>query len=518
MKTTLFAKIFFLIFLTMSLIFVFFTYQFTSLQKNAIFDSQKIKAKSIAQNIIISNSDAMVVDDEITLLESVQDFVKLNSEIKVFSISRKNGMRIVVTKDNWQLLDYKDIPDKVIYIDQDYKIEKSTVFEEEVFLYNFPVYFTQILWGDFRIELDLKEYENQLNQLYKNSILLGVFLFIASILISYFIAKMIAKPIVSLNAISEEISNGDLSKRVDIKTNDEIGQLAKSFNIMVSSLERSQKKLRESHNELEERVKQRTKELNELNEGLEKRVSSEINKRQEQEQLLIQQSKLAAMGEMIGNIAHQWRQPLNALGLVMQNIQFSYEMDELDDEFMEKSVKKVNLLTNNMSKTIDDFRNFFKPNKERQSFVLNSLVDKTLELIESAFQHNNIKIQKDTHGEIKVFGFENEYSQTLMNILNNAKDAFKENKIKDANIVISVYEETEYGVVSIEDNAGGISEDILEKIFEPYFTTKEEGKGTGIGLYMSKIIIEQNMNGKLMVSNELDGAKFIVKIPLYKEL
>ncbi|TLP38617.1 HAMP domain-containing histidine kinase [Arcobacter arenosus] len=305
--------------------------------------------------------------------------------------------------------------------------------------------------------------------------------------------------------------------KLDIKTNDEIGKLAQNFNKMVTALNETQKRLRESHSKLEERVEQRTKELNDLNENLEKRVDSEIRKRQEQEQLLIQQSKLASMGEMIGNIAHQWRQPLNALSLVMQNVQLAYELNELDDEFMEKSVKKVNLLANNMSKTIDDFRNFFKPNKEKEVFVLNDIVKKTLDIVDSTFEHHNIKIIQKFESKIKVFGFSNEFSQTILNIMNNSKDAFSENSIPNAKVTITVKNDKDYGIVSIEDNAGGIPQDIINKVFEPYFTTKEEGKGTGIGLYMSKIIVEQNMEGKLSVRNIENGAQFIVKIPLYKE-
>ncbi len=516
MRTTLFGKIFLLIFSTITFIFIVFIYQFMKLQEESIFDAQIIKAKSIAQNIIISNSDAMVVDDEITLLESVQDFVKLNSEIKSFTISRKNGMRIVITKDNWNLIDFVDIPNKNIFLEKSYKITTSSILKDEIFLYNYPVYFTHVLWGDFRIELNLNEYKKQLDQLYTNSIYLGVLLFITSFLVSYIIAKMISKPIVNLSAISEEVSNGDLSKRAKIESNDEIGRLSKSFNTMVSSLEVSQKELTDSHNVLEQRVKQRTQELKELNASLEKRVHDEIKARQEQEQILIQQSKLAAMGEMIGNIAHQWRQPLNALGLVMQNIQFSYEMDELDDEFMDRSVKKVNLLTSNMSKTIDDFRNFFKPNKEKEGFVLNSLIEKALALVESTFEHNDIVIEQKLEGEIKVFGFPNEFSQTILNVMNNAKDALIENEISDAKVSISISKDDKYGIVTIIDNAGGIPIDIIDKIFEPYFTTKEEGKGTGIGLYMSKIIVEQNMDGKLYAKNLDNGAEFIVKVPLYE--
>ncbi len=517
MKSTLLFKIFVLIFFTMTIIFLFFTYQFVFTQKESILDAQQIKAKSIAQNIYISNSDAMVVEDEITLLESVQDFVSLNENLKSITITRDQGSRIIVKKDNWSLIEKEQLSDVKIAKVFSYSIVDSKEYNQEIFRYVYPVYFNDIIWGDLILELDLLEYQEQVENIYNKAITLGIILLFTSLLISYTLAKMITAPIIQFNSITEEISKGNLSMKVDIQTNDEIGTLAQSFNKMLTALNETQKRLKESHSKLEERVNQRTKELNDLNENLEKRVDKEIRKRQEQEQLLIQQSKLASMGEMIGNIAHQWRQPLNALSLVMQNIQFAYELDELDDDFMEKSVKKVNLLSKNMSKTIDDFRNFFKPNKEKRVFVLNEIVKKTLDIIDSSFEHHNIKIIQKFESEIKVFGFSNEFSQTILNIMNNSKDAFSENSIENAKVIITVKNDEEYGIVCIEDNAGGIPEYIINKVFEPYFTTKEEGKGTGIGLYMSKIIIEQNMEGKLSVKNTENGALFIVKIPLYKE-
>ncbi|MFV0562336.1 CHASE4 domain-containing protein [Malaciobacter mytili] len=254
-----------------------------------------------------------------------------------------------------------------------------------------------------------------------------------------------------------------------------------------------------------------------LNKKLQIEVEKEIKKQREQEQLLIQQSKLAAMGEMIGNIAHQWRQPLNALGLVMQNIQFAYQKGELDNNFMNKAVEKTNTLTTNMSKTIDDFRNFFKPNKTKSYFKINETIEKTIFLLESTFEHYNIKIQRDLAEEIELFGFSSEFSQSILNILSNAKDALIETTFENKKIVVKSYKKNETAIIEIEDNAGGIEDKIKDKIFEPYFTTKEEGKGTGIGLYMTKTIIENSMYGKLEVENTKDGAKFIIKLPITKE-
>ncbi|MCP4970012.1 MAG: HAMP domain-containing protein [Arcobacter sp.] len=514
MKNTLFSKIFITFFLTIFIILSIFIYQAIIHEKRSILDGLISKAKNMSDILTLANTDAMLVDDEIEILEFVHDFVKFNKDIESFVVSRKNGNKMIFIKNQWRFEEsnLNNIKDEKIT----YEIISSRFVKKDVFHYTYPVYFSGVKWGWFNIELSLTDYNNKISGMYERFLYLVCIIIISLLLISYLIAEMISKPIVKLNNLSNVIISGDLTKRVNIHSDDEIGMLSRTFNKMIVSLAASQQKLQDSHNELENRVIQRTKELNELNETLEQRVSIEIKKQQEQEQLLIQQSKLASMGEMIGNIAHQWRQPLNALGLVVQNISFAYELDELDDDYMKQSVDKVNLLTKNMSKTIDDFRNFFKPNKERESFDLKKLVHKTMALVEATFDDNNIKTERTIDENIIVFGFPNEYSQTLLNILSNSKDALLENNLSNPIISINVYKENNYGVVSIEDNGSGVPEDIIDKIFDPYFTTKEEGKGTGIGLYMSKIIIEQNMNGKLEVKNISKGAIFTISIPLYK--
>jgi len=192
-------------------------------------------------------------------------------------------------------------------------------------------------------------------------------------------------------------------------------------------------------------------------------------------------------------------------------------MDELDSEFMKKSVKKANLLTGNMSKTIDDFRNFFKPNKIEESFNINDSINKSVSLVESSFENNNIEMKINySEKSLVVRGYPNEFSQALVNLLNNAKDAFLEStdEIKSKKLIINSYNNSKYAIVEIIDNAMGIDVEIIEKIFDPYFSTKEEGKGVGIGLYMTKMIIEKNMNGLISVSNLENGVIFTIKLPL----
>lgn len=232
--------------------------------------------------------------------------------------------------------------------------------------------------------------------------------------------------------------------------------------------------------------------------------------------LLEQQSKLAAMGEMISAIAHQWRQPLNALSLVLQNIDFSYKLGELDNDLMDKSMSKANLLTSTMSKTIDDFRNFFRLDKEKKEFSLDKSILKAISLIDATLSNNEIKLEFSLSENISVYGYENEFSQVILNLINNSKDALLERKIKEAHIKIYTKKEENEVLIFVQDNGGGISKQIIDKIFDPYFTTKEEGKGTGIGLYMSKVIIEENMNGSLTTQDIKDGIIFIIAIPLNK--
>ncbi|UFS69969.1 GAF domain-containing protein [Geomonas sp. RF6] len=232
------------------------------------------------------------------------------------------------------------------------------------------------------------------------------------------------------------------------------------------------------------------------------------------EQMLIHQSRQAAMGEMLGNIAHQWRQPLNRLGLLVQQTQFVYSLGDFDGEYLEKNTEKAMEVIRHMSQTIDDFRDFFRPDKEKVRFNVRNEVIKTLSLMEGSLQGQvmSIDIGVDVQDDPVVEGYPNEFSQVLLNILNNARDALAERRVADPKVTIRVRSEKGKTVVSIADNAGGIPAAIMDRIFEPYFTTKGPQCGTGLGLFMSKTIIEKNMGGVIVARNIDDGAEFIIEI------
>jgi PAS domain S-box-containing protein len=241
--------------------------------------------------------------------------------------------------------------------------------------------------------------------------------------------------------------------------------------------------------------------------NLEKEVDKKTKENLKQLETLQQQSKLASMGEMIGAIAHQWRQPLNTLALQVQFLEDDFKDNIIDKKYLMKYKNDNMKLINFLSKTIDDFRNFYIVNKEKTNFDVNIKIEETISLMSAQFK--NLEIGIELEGEsFNIQGYESEFQQVILNILNNSKDAFLE-KNKKGNIFISL--EKDNKCIRIKDEAGGISKDIINRIFEPYFTTKEEGKGTGIGLYMSKMIIEDNMDGKLLVNSLSNGTEFILK-------
>ncbi len=247
--------------------------------------------------------------------------------------------------------------------------------------------------------------------------------------------------------------------------------------------------------------------LQSLNQSLEEQVKNEVHKNKLQQELLFRQSRMAQMGEMIGNIAHQWRQPLNALNLVIQNIYYLHVDNELDEEQLKLSMQKATRLTNSMSKTIDDFRNFYSEDKEEEEFNIAQSIEKAIEIIEASFAHNNIYLEKRLNTHLRYIGHSSELSQVILNLLSNAKDALISNKINNPYVTLSLYKADNSIVITVEDNGGGIEDSVIGKIFDPYFSTKKSDEGVGVGLYMSRQIIH-SMGGSLLVHNQNDGAQF----------
>lgn len=259
------------------------------------------------------------------------------------------------------------------------------------------------------------------------------------------------------------------------------------------------------------------------------------NEKRNNEQLLIQQSRLAAMGEMIGAIAHQWRQPLAAVGGILINIQDGIEYGDVDKEEFAKFISNAEELLKYMSGTIDDFRGFFKPSHQKEHFDVVVAVCKAAHMVTGLLKNHQVSMRVTKHPGtdravtiqdyihppkepgMESEGYPNELQQVFINLFTNSKDAILEHEQTDGRIDVGIYTEKDHVIVEVKDNGGGADDDVLQKAFDPYFTTKEEGKGTGIGLYMAKMIVEKNMDGWIDAVNENGGLKVTVKLPLRGE-
>lgn len=259
-----------------------------------------------------------------------------------------------------------------------------------------------------------------------------------------------------------------------------------------------------------------TKTIHMLNSDLEKRVEEEIEKNRQKDSLLLHQAKLASMGEMIGNIAHQWRQPLNIISMMFQKMHRQYKNGNLNDEIADQMLHQAMDTIHHMSQTIDDFRGYFEPNKEKKEYSVLKTIQESISLVVDSFTLSNISIELINQEDAMLLGYSEDLKQVLMNLLNNSKDAITSNTITGGYVTFELSTDDDSVSLIFTDNGGGIPSEYLDKIFEPYFTTKHKSQGTGIGLYMSKRIIDERIGGSISVTNHSTGACFIIHIPIHK--
>ncbi len=335
----------------------------------------------------------------------------------------------------------------------------------------------------------------------KISIILFLMLLAFNIFINKYIIKNIDELIKDIKSFTQ---NKNFDETIKINTNDELSYIADEFNNMKNSLKIS------------------WEQLNQLNNNLEQKVKDEVQKNKDIQEQLFKSEKLASMGEMIGNIAHQWRQPLSVISTSATGMQMQQEYGVITEDSINHACEAINDNAQYLSKTIDDFKNFIKGNRKKEQFNLKDSIDSFLHLLEGTIKANNIKLILDIKDDIEINGYSNEIIQCLINIFNNAKDALKEHNIDQKLVFVSTKKDDKFAYIEIKDNAKGIPTNILPKIFEPYFTTKHKSRGTGLGLHMTYNLIIKGMNGTIKAKNvtykdnniEYTGALFTIAIPL----
>lgn len=276
------------------------------------------------------------------------------------------------------------------------------------------------------------------------------------------------------------------------------------LNVFLERYDKRQQELEESRSELDN-----------LNKNLEHRIEEEVNLREANHTMYEQQAKMAAMGEMMDAAAHQWKQPLNALSMMGDMLKGDFQSGNVTQAYVDELTEDMQGQIEHMVNTLEEFRSFFRPTKEAKSFGIKRCIQSVMLLVNDEFLKNHINIHIQSDKEILIHGVENEFKHLVLNIINNAKDAFNERNIKDRDIYITFYNEDNHINLEIEDNAGGIPEDVIHDIFKPNVTTKDESKGTGIGLYMS-MQIAQKLGGSLSVNNTEKGACFLLEILLHE--
>ena len=354
-----------------------------------------------------------------------------------------------------------------------------------------------VKYGTIEIEMDFVSFANAVwKKLSHMVLMLCVVLLLGALLLFRLFGKELLPSLKAIEDCSKQIGSGAKGVQIDKEVSPEIQKVLQSFNEMAAAVE-NQKEFLKAQNLL-----------------LETKVQEETRKRVEQERLLMQQSRLAALGEMIGNIAHQWRQPLNALAIGVQDLKMAGDFRELNQEYLLNFTNNSMRTIKEMSKMIDDFRTFFAPNKAKEDFRLRDVCDEAIRLLKYDTDVADIGLTvSETEAGIVCYGYKRELTYALLNIVSNAKEALSNNSVDDPRIDIEISVSDDFAVISIADNAGGVSEEILEKIFDPYFTTKHQSQGTGLGLYIAKMTVEQHMNGRLAVFNTGSGVCFQISIP-----
>lgn len=492
---------------------IFYGMLIIPLQRDSLLKVMYSQAATVSRSIIQACSDAMLTDDFGFIVEHNLQVLQNNKSIQSVLIMPKRGATMSITPGGWTLLESGRKESALPEMEgESYGIVPKPG-GGSVYRYAAPIRFSGVGWGEIQIDFNTAEFDANIDEMYRQLLYISLLAILIILPVGYFFALWLTRPIATISEAASKVAQGDLDVHVNVHRKDEIGALSVSFNKMVDALRESRGALQNYNQELELKVAERTHELDMLNQTLDQRVRDEIAKRKEQENLLIHQSRLAAMGEMIGAIAHQWRQPLNALSLVLQNIGMQHRMGQLSDESMRRMEEKANQLVARMSSTIDEFRDFFKPGKASVPFNLARAVKAALDIMEGAFHNHGIETKLECDPDITLTGIPGEFSQVVLNLLSNAKDVLIEHAVPNPYVLIRASREGEQVTIHIDDNGGGIPPEIINKVFEPYFTTKHEGKGTGIGLYMSKMIVENNMGGRLTVANTDEGARFTMSLP-----
>lgn len=485
------------------------------------------RAISIARNVALSAIRPIITENRIELQLLLVDALKHEENIRYLFLVDDHGALIAHTFGATfpkELLAFNNMP-----LDSNKPLIQPVALDGER-IGNIGVAIKDGGLGRVYVGISEESLTTDLYAIALHGMPIVAFMFLIGITGAWWFASRITKPISELAKSVHQVGIGNFEAELTVTTDDEIGELSAAFNLMLNQLRQMTAEQKKAADELclqaemlEEEVAERQaaqedlvvkqQQLESLNSILEERINAAVDELRVKDKVMILQGRQAAMGEMISNIAHQWRQPINNLGLLIQVIKADHDNASLDAPTLQNYVDRAMNTIQFMSQTINDFSSFFNIDRQKTDFIVFQGVKKVVAMLEATLSRNGITILVEQQVEVVISGFFNEYNQVLLNLISNAKDVLLERDVQQPSIRVVISREEGNAVVRIRDNGGGIPENIMPQVFNPYFTTKQEGSGNGIGLYMSRMIIEEHFNGRITASNHDGGAELCIETP-----
>ena len=525
---------------THALMMSIFIYDLTSNQKEFLHNQSLSQVISLT-NALAKNSTSWVLANDIIGMEEIIESISEYPTLKYAMILDKNGK---VLAHSEKVYHNKYVSDKIstniIKADPESLVLINNLYNIDVAI---PILHLDNHIGWARVAITQEDNIESVNLITNTGIIYTLVAISVAWLFGFLLSSNLTKDLYNLIDIAKQKATGKKTLRTNTKRHDEIGILSNEVDNMLDHIEKneidltnSNQKLIEFNQNLELMIEEKTidlekknreleeneHELNTLNENLANRVKEEVAKLNSVQKQLFKSEKMASMGEMIGNIAHQWRQPLSIISTAATGMKLQKEFNTLEDDDFNKSCDLINDNAQYLSRTIDDFRNFIKGDREKIDFNLKDTMNSFTKLISSSIKNHEINMDINISEDINMNGYPNELIQCFMNLFNNSKDAFLDRKINVKYIFIESTLNKDTIYINFKDNAGGIPDEILTKIFDPYFTTKHSSKGTGLGLHMTYNIIVEGMNGAIEVNTieyeynntKQVGTEFIISLPI----
>lgn len=466
----------------LTLLIVAFTYV-SNKKRSDFLHSEAIK-EAVNRSLELSTmSKIWVMANDYIGLEEVVNNLKVYDDLIFATVIDMDG-KILAHTDPSIIGKYIADERRIAYLKKSYEKEGKHTFQKEIFQHgnDYIDIASMVHYGDNHIGLvnlriDQSRRQKSLDDAIYQSIVFTLFCILIAIIFAFFMANGLTRELSKLMLTMKQVRNGDKKIRADEHGVKEVSELSHEFNRTLDTLGQ---------------------------------LEDELIKKEE---IVMAQARHVAMGEMIGMIAHQWRQPLSVIAMSANNIIIDIQLEEVNEESFNKEAHTILHQTEHLSKTIDDFRNFFRPNKEKERVKVEDVVFEAKAIIGKSIANNDIDlvIEHDITTPIDIYS--REFLQVIINIVNNAKEALLANTKENRFIHITIKDDADTIVTTICDNGGGIDEKIIKKIFDPYFSTKDKFTGTGLGLYISKSIIEKHMKGRIKVRNTEDGTCFELSIP-----